>query len=186
MTRLSEDTRPKQNIQTLKKWVKVLRVILRSKLQHTLQEAMDRIHIRSSGRYAKEHLIAYRLKKLWLHVSVDQKLAAFRRMLLMVSLREKKSSQPTIKARETLLSKAATALFSLLDSKMKGLQRGLLQRLAVNRKLVKKVEQLNRLAKINVLSNLQKSRELAALLRIQGAAANRKNRVVAAKIFHNL
>lgn len=95
MSRLETDTRPKQNIQNLRRWIKVLRAILRSKMLHTLQEAADRIQIVSAARHGKQHLIAYRLKKLFSHVVADQKGAAFRRTLLTASIRFKKESQLT-------------------------------------------------------------------------------------------
>lgn len=84
------------------------------------------------------------------------------------------------------MSKATIALFSLLDTKMKGNQRSVLFRLAANRKVHKKVYQFARSSKVNSLANLQKARMLAALLRIQGAATSRKTRIIFVKIFKSL
>lgn len=90
LSRLTENTRPKMNVQQSRRCVKVLRLPLKSKLSQTLQDAFNRIYAISVSHNGKQHIISYRLKKLFSHVTADQKGVAFRRILLTASTRYKK------------------------------------------------------------------------------------------------
>lgn len=177
MPRLTEDVRPSKphNIQNVRKWVKFLRSVLKSKLVQNMQSAFDRLRILTASKYGKEHLMAYRLKKLFAHIAVSQKETAMRRVLLETLRVNKSNGSATVTKKNELFSKSITNVLNLLDSKFKGNLKFVLLKLSTNRKLVNKVSQFSKTSFIRSFGELVKTKLLAGFLKIKGHANWSKN-----------
>jgi hypothetical protein len=186
LSRLSEDIRPKQNAQNVRKWIKLLRTIFRSKILQNLQYAVDRMRILTASKYGKEHLIAYRLKKLFNHVTISAKGYAFRKIIRLIAHQHKTSSYKTIKNKEALFTKAINSFGNMLDHKIRSLQGFTFAKLIINKKIISKADAFARTTKLKVLNELYKTKLAAGFLKIQSVSINNKTRLAVARCLKNL
>jgi hypothetical protein len=140
----------------------------------------------TAAKYGRDHLIGYRLKKLFVHSSVNLKEVALRKILLETLRISKSNASGVILKKNDLYGKSLTTFFRLFDGKMKANLKAVLVKLNTNRKTVSKVNIFYKTSLLRSFGELVKSKLLTGFLKIKGYSNFPKdNRGLVAKYLRN-